>query len=254
MAHHPDLAATRLKRLTRRNFCAGAALVSLAGCASTPTLVKVPGGATLGLEVLAPPPDVVMPIANLSFGSSATAGGTGGATIGALSGLGCGPLVFLCVPLGAMIGLATGAGAGAVVGLAGALSPEQTTRLRDRMARLALSHDLRAELHNQLMRRAVVRWSVGTAKPDYSLSVALRGLSLTSTRDEQISLIAEAGATLQRNAGPATQSLSQKTFRFISAASPLALWLDEHGDLPDTLLGNASAQLAAQIIGELAAI
>ena len=213
----------------------------------------MPAGATVGLQVLGPPADAAMSIANLTLGSSTATGGTGGATLGALTGLSCGPLAIICVPLGAMVGLATGAGAGAVVGLAGASSSEQAAQLRERLAGLRRSHDLRAELGSELARRAAARWSLGAPAPDYVLTVALRSLMLTSTRDAQLGLIADADVTLQRRAiaaSDAPQTLTRKTYRSTSAASPLALWLDERGDLPDTLLSSASAQLAAQIVGE----
>ena len=213
----------------------------------------MPAGATVGLQVLAPPADAAVSISNLALGSSTATGGTGGATLGALTGLSCGPLAIICVPLGAMVGLATGAGAGAVVGLASALSSEPLAQLRKRLVRLGRSHDLRAELGSELARRAAARWSLGAPAPDYVLTVALRSLMLTSTRDAQLGLIADADVTLQRRAIAASdtsQTLTRKTYRFTSAASPLALWLDERGDLPDTLLSSASVQLAAQIVGE----
>ena len=103
-----------------------------------------------------------------------------------MSGLACGPLAVLCVPLGAATGAIAGSAAGAVVGVTGALSDDRTTRLRERLGRLQASHPLVDALQRNVSSRALKYGTLDSTAAASVVRSKLQDLELWSTRDEQV--------------------------------------------------------------------
>lgn len=229
----------------------------LAGCASTPKPPTIRDGEAVAFVLVASAPtDSPVRISNQALGSGVSTGAGSGTVVGALTGLSCGPLAILCVPLGAMLGLATGAVAGVAVGMTGALSSEQAGLVRERLSQVRSSHDLLAELQAQIVSRAQRHWTTGTFETAgidslaNQVTVALQDLQLTSTRNEQLSIVMEVTVTVRlRGTG---QTSEPKPYRYVGPFIPMAVWLDERSDLIDTSLSSAIQQIAAQIVSELA--
>lgn len=235
----------------RNAVCVLVCLSLLAGCASTPKPPPIPAGEAVAFVVVAGPPGAsAVNISNQALGSGISTGAGSGTVAGGLWGFACGPLAILCVPMGAMIGLATGTVAGAAVGMTGALSTEQAARVRDRLDQVRRSHDLLAELEGQITNRARRHWTVDNDPSGHRVTVALQDLQLTSTRDEQLSIAMQVAVTVRLRGN--SQATAPKLYSYVGPFSPMAVWMDPGSDFIDTSLSSASQQIAAQIVSELA--
>ncbi len=190
-------------------------------------------------------------IRNQAIGDGMSVGAASGGVAGGLWGLSCGPWAPLCVPLGAALGLVTGTAGGAVVGMTGALPPDKAVQLRQRLASARQSHDLLAELRSHITDRAATHWTLDASDAKVEVAVELGDIEFNSTRDEHVNLVVHALVTVRRvNGQPPSQ---QKRYDHASPLGTLRAWLDDRGDLMDASLSNASRQIAAQIVSELAA-
>ncbi len=228
-------------------------LALLSGCAATPQLPSIRSGAGVSLTVaMAAHAEGRTDISNKAIGDDAKMGAGTGMVAGALwGGLMCGPWFFICAPFVAMVGGGAGALAGATVGVAHALPPEQAAQLRNRLTRLHQSHDLLAELRRNITDRAARNWQLTTDALNTQLMVELQPLQLASAHNGQISFVLR--VLVSERPAPAAPSdvPAQKTYSYTSPASPVAVWLDEKSDFVDTSLSSAIAQLSTQIIAEL---
>ena len=224
----------------------------LGGCAGASHVDRVARGEFVALTVTETSQDASsVAIRNQAMGSDMSVGAASGGVAGGLWGLTCGPWAPLCVPLGAALGLVTGTAGGAVVGLTGALPAEKAARLRERLAQVRKSHDLLAELRGHFTDRAAVHWTLDASRAKVDVTVELGEIELNSTRDEHINLVVHAFVTVRRVDGQLPSQ--RKRYDHATPMGTLAAWLDDGGDLIDTSLSNASRQLAAQIVSELAA-
>lgn len=238
-------------RTVRLGWAAASLTFALAGCAGPALLPAIDPGAIVVVNVTVAE-DVAggAEIRNASFGSDVAKGGVVGGVAGGLYGFACGPFWFLCVPVGAAVGSLPGAAAGAVVGAAGALTPEKAAQLRTRLAQWRQSHDLSAQLQKDLAERARAYWrSDGDAAP-FMISVVLREIALSSTREEQIGLVAALGVRVIAPQG--AQPATEKRFEYVGSPGSLLAWLDERNDFVDTTFASFTRQIAAQVVAEVA--
>ena len=225
----------------------------LSGCAGTPVLKPIPEGTPLAIATARPAtPEEPVPIRNQALGEGASAGMGSGMVIGGLWGLACGPLAPLCVPLGAGMGVVTGGADGAVIGVTGALPDAKAEQLRERLARARKSRDILEDLRVHVTDRASKHWVLDGSPAATTLTLELRGLQLTSTRDERVSLTVQVLATVQRKGSGADPPPEYKLYAYTGPLSALGIWLDDRNDFIDSSLGAASQQLAAELVSELA--
>ena len=231
-----------------------AVLFLLSGCSSAPSLPPIRHGGPVEIVMAdSAPKHKAFNIHNETFSSNTGTGTTSGVLAGGLLGFTCGPLAILCVPLGALAGAITGTATGAVIGLTGALSSEKAGLLRDRLSRVQQSHGLLAELQTNITERAKKYW---TLNPDASATVvgiALQEMQLSSTRDEQISILIRVQVDVLQKGQVRSESTPKKMYEYSGPPSSLSIWLDEGNDFIDTSLTSASQQIAAQIVADLAA-
>ncbi len=64
-------------------------------------------------------------------------------------------------------------------------------------------------------------------------------------------LVLRAHASLQRVGAPPAAATDVQTFACSAPPSNLAIWLDESSDFVETVLGNCTRQLAAQVVAEM---
>lgn len=223
--------------------------VLLSACVGPQRLPSVPEGSPLVLIVGPDAPAADRPpIGNDSIGKDAVAGAGAGMLAGAVSGLGCGPFAFLCVPAGILVGGTAGSVAGGMFGLVTGMSNEQVAALRERLQRHRQTYDPVAELRQQLVARIGTRWRLEETPAATRVTVQLLPIRLGSTRDGRIRFDLVAEVTQQpAGAGP----LSTKSYTFNGPYSELALWMDERSDFLDTSLNSALQQLASQIVAEM---
>jgi len=219
----------------------------LAGCAGGPQLPTIRHGEPVAISVaMSPPADGRLGVRNEALGTGVSAGVGTGLVAGGLWGLVCGPLAVLCVPLGALTGAVTGSAAGAVIGVTGALADDKVAKLRDRLAVVARTHPLAAEIQDNVSTRALRYWPVNAGPGGTRVTIQLHDLRLMSTRDEQIRCAVS--LTVSVEAGGRSAS---KDYSYLGGYSALSVWLDPASDFVDTSLTAASQQLAAQIVADL---
>ena len=221
------------------------------GCATPPTIDRLRDGESVKLVITQTPSEGVVSIRNASLGKNAGTGATSGGVAGGLWGLACGPFAVLCVPMGAGIGALAGGAGGAVVGSTASLSDDKAAQLRSSLSRAMGSHDLVEHLRTNVAERARRHWDLASNPPSFQLNIELRNVELTSTRDEQIGLVLPARASLQRFGVPLAQVAVVQDLECSVPPSNLAIWLDERSDFLDTVLGNCTQQLAAQLVAEM---
>lgn len=240
-------------KFARRRVVCGSLVVSLlVGCATTQPIAPVPRGESVSIVVARSPKATgEISIRNEALGGNASAGGGSGFVVGALYGLTCGPLALFCVPLGAMIGGATGVAAGAAIGLTGALSEDNAAKVRARLLRVQQSHDLVDDLGRNVTERAALQWDLKTAAPANEMSVELQDIRLTSTRDDRIGFVVSALVRVRPAGARQPARTNEKVFEHIGPFVSLAEWLDEGSDVLAGNLSVASRQLALQIVSEL---
>jgi hypothetical protein len=191
-------------------------------------------------------------IHNQTLRDDAKSGMGGGMVGGALAGLSCGPFYFLCVPAGMLVGGLTGTAAGAAVGLTGQLPQSKSDALIARLHRLRQRHDLLDELRSDVTDQLGRHRDVVADTSGCVVTIAMDRLHLTSTRDENISLVVRAVVTVRFANAPAP-SANQKTYEYVSPPSPLGVWMDENDDFFDKSLSLANRQIANQLVAELGA-
>ena len=240
----------------------GAVLVVnlLVGCA-TPQITPIRRGEPVSIVFpKRPQTDGVIDIHNEELVSNTAVGaGTGvfgGAGVGALAGLSCGPFAIICVPggaiMGAIAGTVLGTGVGAAVGVAGSLSSEKAAQLRDRLIRVQQSHSLPAELQKNVNDRAQKYWKLGTGQSATVVTIELQDLLLRSNRDEEISCVVQVLVSVQQPGAIQSDPPEKKKYEFVGTFSSLSVWMDESSDFVDTQFTSASQQIAAHIVSDLA--
>jgi hypothetical protein len=176
-----------------------------------------------------------------------------GATVGALTGLSCGPLLVFCVPLGALMGAGAGVAVGATAGLAEMLPKDKVVQLEDRLRRLQQSVDPLLELKTSVLAQAGKHWELTEDTSGRVVNLEVQNLQLTADRNKNIALVMQVLVT-QRNgkAGSGTRPATPQRFVVITQGNSLAAWLDERSDLPESQLRTACQQMASQVVSQLA--
>lgn len=240
---------------SRRSLSAMLAMllaIVLCACTTAPPIVPLPRRQSVSLIVAnSPQANSDISIRNQSLGDNTAAGAGSGTVIGALYGLGCGPLAVLCVPLAAMLGAATGTAAGAAVGLTAALSEENATKVRARLVQVLKAHDLVHELDRNLTARAALQWELSSVAAGYLMSVELQRIQLSSTRDERIGFTMSVLVKVRPAGVEQKARTHEKKFEYTGPFVSLAEWIDAGSDVLDGNLSVASKQLALQIVSEL---
>ncbi len=235
-----------------RSLVAMLLVIAQCACTTAPSIAPVPRRESVSLIVVSGPQvNSEINIRNQAFGDNATTGASSGTVIGALYGLGCGPLAVLCVPLGAMLGGATGTVAGAAVGLTGALSEENAAKVRARLAQVLNAHDLVHELDRSVTARAALQWNLTSVAAAYLIGVELQGLRLSSTRDERIGFTMSVLVRVRPTGVEQKAGTNEKKFEYTGPFVSLAEWIDPGSDVLEGNLSVASKQLALQIVSEL---
>ena len=223
------------------------------GCASTPRLAHIAAGEQVSIEVgLSSKADGQSDLQNDAFGKDTGKGASGGAVVGGLYGLTCGPLLILCVPLGAAIGAVAGTAGGAAASIDGVLTKDQAEQLRDRLIRLNESHDKLAELKTNITDRAGKYWDLSSENPGHKVNVEVQDLIMASSHNDQVRSILRVQVSVSKTGDKPTKTPKLKTYEYAGPYASLAVWLDENSDFADTSLTSAIQQISTQIVSDLA--
>jgi hypothetical protein len=142
---------------------------------------------------------------------------------------------------------------GVVVATAAELPDATATRVRDRWARVLATRDPLADLTATLNEQARAHWTLAPEGGGTLVKIELKDIELASTREQQIGFILRAGVSLQAGAGQARVAPKPRVVEVVAPTVSLAQWLDDGDPGIDTKWRDANQQLAAQIVGVLAA-
>lgn len=226
----------------------------IGGCATTGWPEPIRPGETVAIVVVNEPrTGDEVGIRNQALRDGASAGAGSGMLVGGLSGLSCGPVAVLCVPLGLMLGGVTGTAAGALVGATGTLPQDKAEQVRARLGQVWISHDLRAELERNINQRARPQWSLDSDQPTKRVTVTLKDIELSSTRDERIGFTVRVVVAMMPPADARRPAMTERRYEYVVQSTTLADWLDERSEFIDSGLSLASRQIALQIVADLTA-
>jgi hypothetical protein len=231
------------------------ALLALSACTTTPRLAPLAGETPVAFVVAqAPPAQDAAAVHDTALHDKSGSGAKIGTATGALLGLACGPFLVICVPAGALTGAAAGGITGVAIGVATTLPKETVAQLNERLQRLQKSNDPVILLRTDVLDQVRTHWEIAEDTSHRVVTLEVQGLSLTSTSRKKIALVMQ--VLVHTNAAtPADTSrqVTQKRFEYVSKPVSLATWLDETGEVPETILRNACQQIATEVISELAA-
>jgi hypothetical protein len=223
------------------------------GCASTPKMPHIASGEHVSIKVgLAEKATGATDMTNDALGKDTGKGAASGAMVGGLYGLSCGPLLILCVPLGAAMGGIAGTLGGAAVSVDGALTREQADQLRDRMLRFNEGDDQLAALRGNITERAARYWQLDSGQPGHLVQVQVQDLILGSDHGDQIRPILRVLVTVSKIGEKKPARPISKLYEYEGPYAGLPVWMDEDNDFVATSLNSARQQIATQIITDLA--
>jgi hypothetical protein len=228
-------------------------LLSLLCSCTTPRLTLINRGEPIAFNVVMSPQAGATGIRNRAIGQDTATGAGAGAVTGALIGLGCGPFIWLCMPLGAMALGGGGGLVGAAVGIAESLSPEKQAQLSDRLANFRQSHDLRDALQAHVVERGRKHWQLSPVATQSVVTIELQDVFVNSTREERIALVMRVMVTVRSADALKLEGPAQKRFDYVGPLGDFVVWMDPHSDFVEISFKSACQHIAAQIISELSA-
>ncbi len=225
-----------------------------AGCATTPHVAPIDRGSAVAFVVVpVQTAQGTTVVRSTAVSHDAASGAMTGATVGALSGLTCGPLLLFCVPIAALMGAGAGVAVGATAGLTEMLPKDKVVQLEDRLRRLQQSVDPLIELKTSVLDQAGKHWELTDDTSGKVVNLEVQKLHLTADRNKNIALVMQVLVT-QRTGEPGdgARPATPQRFMVITQGNSLAAWLDEHSDLPESQLRSVCQQMASQVVSQLA--
>ena len=172
-----------------------------------------------------------------------------GAGAGAVSGLFCGPLVFLCVPVLAGIGAASGAVVGATVGATTGDS-DKGEELFTKMNSYLIVNNPQDEFVSSVAALAEQKYQV-SALSDKEISISLEKLTFNTNSDGRIILTLSATVIVDYLDKLGRQKSKTNDYDYESSPQFLDTWLEGSDDFYQAKLADAYSTLAEHIVRTL---
>ena len=224
---------------TTRSVALLAATALISACASTPTETtsrSVPLGSDIrvtGIE-----PDVKTP--NAKTAGEAVAGGVVvgaakaallGAGAGIMMGFGCGPLLEICIPVGAVVGLAGGAIFGAVAGgvtnAMRALPKDKAEALEAIMTAMIVDFSGSQKLVEEFKAQSNDRWTLTEAGASTEITLGIEGLFIEQgTKD---SLAVKLVTSMVVSHGPGELDTAERILFTYVRQHHVDYWIEDDG-------------------------
>ncbi|MDX1482164.1 MAG: hypothetical protein R3315_10830 [Woeseiaceae bacterium] len=241
-----------MMKSTLKTTRAGMALVLLctmlgAGCASGPGINVVPPGEAITVRGHAPESDRNWRYQNDAVEGSAAKGASGGFVVGAVSGLSCGPWLWICSPLGAIGGAFTGGMGGAIVGLAVDLTDEQKSAIGASLERYFAANDPQERLVAVLSSRLSSTWQPVDEASDHELSVGVVDVRLRGKTGSRAALQVRAVASVRAKTAEGKMIERRRTFELEDEEFDVRSWIEDDGDFLESRFEIAYRTLAERI-------
>ena len=160
-----------------------------------------------------------------------TVGAIGGAALigasGAVVGLSCGPMFFVCSPLAAAAGIVVGGvggGAmGAVYGGTGGISGDKAKRFNEITSKLIDADSIEAQLHNQFKESVTEIWILDSNSPN-TIAISISSVHFKQHSKERVQLVFD--SEMEVDFGGQTEK-----FKFEHSGTPqhVDVWLSHGG-------------------------
>lgn len=191
-------------------------------------------------------------ISNKAIGQDAGSGALAGMTALGLTGLTCGSLAVVCVPLAALVGAGVGAAGGAVVGIAGSLHPDSSRQLRDRLDSYRAANDPPQRLVQSIAEEAKGHWTPAPAGSATTVIVRLEEVALHAMPRDHIALWMRATVTVRRKGATQATDSDTKTYDYLGPASDARLWIEDRNDFVAYSFSHAYGHIAQGVFADLA--
>ncbi len=223
-------------------------VVLVTSCTSLPRLNVIDAGERVSIVLAADSNELAeQMISNQTIGVDAGTGATGGAGAGALYGLSCGPWLWFCVPIGALVGAAYGGAAGIVVGVVESLSKDKVDQLNAQLSNHLRSHDPREALRNSLINNVESQWTVMAEHQNTELSLQLDALELRSYRREQVRLALAVSVTIRYLDLQGHPKQNNRSFQYEGSTAYVQSWLENRDQFIQKQFDAAYLTLAEEI-------
>ena len=255
-------------RVLRVGFACSMSLLSLVlGACATQQLGTVKSGEEIAIVAYSesgPPPAI--DISNKAIGRNSAVGGGGGAAIGALAGLSCGPFAIFCVPMGALAYGLVGAGGGAVVGAAQGLPAPVRDQLKAKIEDYSRLHNAPADLMTTITDKARGHWRLVSSQSGTVVTVRLTEMAFQTVSDSRVALAISVDVSVKRPTdSPAPQmsvyvdrsrsvsptGATEKTFNYVGPNYNVRAWIEDKDEFVANSFVHAYRQIAENMLAEL---
>lgn len=161
------------------------------------------------------------------------AGFKGGAAVGAVTSLGCGPAVVICLPFfavgGAYLGGTAGSVAGAVSDAFDLFPPEVAGRIESVLTDIRRRRDFYAELREAVSESVPEDRQTEPNAADANVYVAPEGMHFVQDEADMFALRMVGSMYVEKRTGGVTQEGESRQYEYVTAEMPVDFWLSDEG-------------------------
>jgi len=215
-----------LRYLSKAAVATIAATALLSACSSMPRIDAIEPGEKVAIRLHSDRSGTAdARVANKTVAKDAGTGAASGAVAGAVLGLSCGPLVFICSPLGAVAGATTGGAAGLLVGVAASLPADKKEALDEELTTYLTDHKPDERLLDALTNRVEGQWTLTDETADKTVVLSIVGVGLNTHRRERVTLRMRARVDVY-DSMQGEGEVRGRNFDYESAPSYVQSWID----------------------------
>jgi hypothetical protein len=196
--------------------------------------------------------NVAIELSNRAMAKDAGSGFAGGAGLGSLTGLACGPAFLLCVPVFALAFGGVGAAAGAAVGAIRSLPQESRDQLRGRIEAHVRDHNVREELLAGIIAPAKAQWDVIPSGAPTLVIVQVDDVSLRMLPEDRIGVWVQVSVTVHRMVNGTQVGTPPREISYLGPLSHVGLWIDDRNGFIADNFDQAFRQVGRNVVSELA--
>lgn len=229
----------------------------LTSCATGNDPEPMLASGTLSIESKIRPTDGVEMIAVRNTSKTAgDAGFKGGAAVGAVTSLGCGPAVVICLPFfaagGAFLGETAGSVAGAVSDAFDLFPPEVAERIEAVLTDIRRRRDFFDELRVAVSESVPEDRQADPSVADTHVYVAPEGMHFLQDDPEMFALRMVGAIYVETRAGGESKEAESREYEYITAEMPVDYWLSDEGAPFDQALTEGVRKIALMMAWDLA--
>jgi hypothetical protein len=180
-----------------------------------------------------PPEGVAMTAEQNTFKTAGNAGAKGGAAIGGVTSLACGPAVAVCLPFfvwsGAFVGGTAGHVAGAVNEAFEIFPPKIAEQIETVLVDIRSRRDFFAELRHAVSEAVPENRQAHASVADTNVYVGPEGVHFLQDEADMFALRMVGSMRVEKRVGEASQEGEVHQYEYVTAQRPVGFWLSDEG-------------------------